>query len=707
MKNGVCAVLFVIQLISAQGYQPIGKYTGKNWQQWIDTTWGQGISTAEKLSFFDTFWNIVDQSWAGFPNSPVNWDSLKSVYRPMVEAGVSRGRFYGIISRLTRALNEWHVFASDMGIDSTFKAYVYSEYPLTSFLYKPGVPLFNANEMWFRSNFGAGVTALPDSSAMIYSVMPGHPLGLQPGDIILGYDGIPWEHLMEEIHDAELPMLQGGAPFGSTLQVYHHMGIMSIGMNWGLFDTIDIFKYSTKQTLHYPTSLLKTITPPYFPTSEQLPVNGVPFPNIDTKKLVSWGVVEGTTIGYIYAWDWYGVPFGDTQVLFGQAISDLVLTKKVTGLILDFRTNWGGAPRAANTGFSILFNEDPTSNYTIGNRIVGNDHLAFSMSSAPSVHFFTPSPYIFDRPIAVLNGPNSGSSGDYNAFRMRFHPMARSFGKPTNGAFSYNLSPNYIFGSSYWYALAKAIVYSNVNNEGYMVHKGSPVDEELWLTQEGVSKGEDDVVQRALEWINSEAYAHSPITNKTVYGHQEIVELSVTVQNPLHHDVALAGKLVYTNGIVADSALFYNDGLHGDGAANDSVWGCFLNAPPQNSILNYSIRFTDKTSGKTREVYYKYDITVPVNKQADQLPLNFSLSQNFPNPFNPITTIRYALPSSAHVKLTVHDVLGREMVTLVNEEQTAGWKEVEWNASGFAGGMYVVKMTTNNFVETKKILLMK
>jgi len=91
----------------------------------------------------------------------------------------------------------------------------------------------------------------------------------------------------------------------------------------------------------------------------------------------------------------------------------------------------------------------------------------------------------------------------------------------------------------------------------------------------------------------------------------------------------------------------------------------------------------------------------------EEIPRRFSMDQNFPNPFNPATTIRYSLPVSSHVTLTVHDILGRQVAVIVNEEQSAGWKKAEWNASGFASGMYVVRMSTDNFAETKKILLMK
>ena len=89
------------------------------------------------------------------------------------------------------------------------------------------------------------------------------------------------------------------------------------------------------------------------------------------------------------------------------------------------------------------------------------------------------------------------------------------------------------------------------------------------------------------------------------------------------------------------------------------------------------------------------------------LPMQFGLEQNYPNPFNPFTTIRYSLPSSANVKLALYDLLGREIVTLVNEEQSAGWKEVPWNASTVSSGIYFYKITAGSFVETKKCLVVK
>lgn len=99
--------------------------------------------------------------------------------------------------------------------------------------------------------------------------------------------------------------------------------------------------------------------------------------------------------------------------------------------------------------------------------------------------------------------------------------------------------------------------------------------------------------------------------------------------------------------------------------------------------------------------------TNSVKEIQAEIPNGFVLNQNYPNPFNPSTTIRYAIPRQGFVSLKIYDLLGKEIATLVNEMQSAGWKEVQWNASRFASGMYLVKMQANNFIETKKILLLK
>ena len=88
-------------------------------------------------------------------------------------------------------------------------------------------------------------------------------------------------------------------------------------------------------------------------------------------------------------------------------------------------------------------------------------------------------------------------------------------------------------------------------------------------------------------------------------------------------------------------------------------------------------------------------------------PKDFKLEQNYPNPFNPTTTIQYQLPSDARVTLKVYDILGGEVATLVNEEQEAGYREVQFNGSNIASGMYIYRLTSGNFSSIKKMLMIK
>ena len=89
------------------------------------------------------------------------------------------------------------------------------------------------------------------------------------------------------------------------------------------------------------------------------------------------------------------------------------------------------------------------------------------------------------------------------------------------------------------------------------------------------------------------------------------------------------------------------------------------------------------------------------------MPTQFELSQNYPNPFNPSTTISYSIPVSSFVTLKVFDILGNEIRSLVNEEKSEGNYEVEFNAANLPSGVYFYRLQTANFIETRKMVLMK
>ena len=96
-----------------------------------------------------------------------------------------------------------------------------------------------------------------------------------------------------------------------------------------------------------------------------------------------------------------------------------------------------------------------------------------------------------------------------------------------------------------------------------------------------------------------------------------------------------------------------------------------------------------------------------VKESGAGIPQQFSLQQNYPNPFNPSTTIRYALPKSSHVTLKVFNVIGQEVVTLVDGERTAGVHAAELNAANMPSGTYFYRLTTSDRATTKPMVLLK
>lgn len=110
--------------------------------------------------------------------------------------------------------------------------------------------------------------------------------------------------------------------------------------------------------------------------------------------------------------------------------------------------------------------------------------------------------------------------------------------------------------------------------------------------------------------------------------------------------------------------------------------------------------------------FYFYSNLVEVDNRSETFPQGFALEQNFPNPFNPVTTLRYDLPENSYVNVTVYDMLGRQVRTLVNTTQDAGFRSVIWNATNDYGkpvsaGIYLYQIQAGKFVQTKKMVLLK
>ncbi|MDI6803523.1 MAG: T9SS type A sorting domain-containing protein, partial [Bacteroidota bacterium] len=122
------------------------------------------------------------------------------------------------------------------------------------------------------------------------------------------------------------------------------------------------------------------------------------------------------------------------------------------------------------------------------------------------------------------------------------------------------------------------------------------------------------------------------------------------------------------------------------------------------------------TAGNVEQAKLSAETNTNVVSVSDgsDVPYQFNLSQNYPNPFNPATTIKYTIPEASHVTLTIYDIVGREVIRLVDEVQTAGHKQVVWNAATYPSGVYFYRIIAvgenksgNKYTQTKKLLLLK
>lgn len=98
---------------------------------------------------------------------------------------------------------------------------------------------------------------------------------------------------------------------------------------------------------------------------------------------------------------------------------------------------------------------------------------------------------------------------------------------------------------------------------------------------------------------------------------------------------------------------------------------------------------------------------VSVEEDKSTTPFSFQLEQNYPNPFNPVTTISYLLPSRSEVLLIIYNLLGEEIVRLVDEIQPTGLHRITWDASGVSSGIYFYRIQAGDFVQTRKMVLLK
>jgi hypothetical protein len=396
-----------------------------DWQYIIDTTWGLGLPLAQKQQIFNAYASKLEEKFDGFESlgfTPTTWDTFKVHYYSKIDSNTSRGRFSAIMYYFAMNLCDGHTYAFDDVVLHT---------PLN-----PGIPLLVFGSFFSIKHFGAVTTVLEDSTALVLRVVDNHPLNLEPGDIILGYEGVMWKEIIQELIEAELPAFGGSQEwyFGGTTgsQSSSNNAIhISVGMNWHLFDTIDILKYSTGETLHLSVAPLLNLNIPDMLNNEQLEIPSIPFPGYWNHELVTYGILPNSNIGYMYVFaEW---PSSIAEQQFYEAVASL---QNTDGLIIDMRWNMGGWA-LWHDAIAILCND---VTFTIDDALRCSptdwslcptyDSVTYRIAGNPIEQY--------ERPIAVLLGPACFSMGDVNSYRLRYLPTLRTFGRATAANLGYN-----------------------------------------------------------------------------------------------------------------------------------------------------------------------------------------------------------------------------------------------------------------------------
>lgn len=139
----------------------------------------------------------------------------------------------------------------------------------------------------------------------------------------------------------------------------------------------------------------------------------------------------------------------------------------------------------------------------------------------------------------------------------------------------------------------------------------------------------------------------------------------------------------------------------------DQPLNIFDNRPIKGKWRLRIINLSTNYSGVLVNWCLRFHYYNPIGISNNRVPLTNMLYQNYPNPFNPRTKIKYQLAKQENVKLIIYDILGREVTTLINDKLNQGSYEAEWDASKYASGVYFYKLITGDFIETKKMVIVK
>jgi hypothetical protein len=228
-------------------------------------------------------------------------------------------------------------------------------------------------------------------------------------------------------------------------------------------------------------------------------------------------------------------------------------------------------------------------------------------------------------------------------------------------------------------------------------YNGTPltIADTVWTATVAAGRANTMVLARGIDSFGSEDIIYFTLAQPAPAGTQGIYAVR-RLNNP-----SQTVELVYAD--KQDDVSQFRSDITLDAAGNVIY---FENSNEEVVVISPPSFYGNQFTANAPDTIRVLDSGTGVEGQGG-LPAVFVLTQNFPNPFNPTTNIRYVLPTDAVASLRVYDVLGRDVATLVDERKSAGTYEVRFDATGLASGVYLYRLKAGDFVETRKLVLMR
>lgn len=274
--------------------------------------------------------------------------------------------------------------------------------------------------------------------------------------------------------------------------------------------------------------------------------------------------------------------------------------------------------------------------------------------------------------------------------------------------------------------------YDNVSLEDYATIKYNSSGEQQWVSKYNGASGKFDIANSITTdnagnvFVTGYSYdVNSSEDYATVKYNSAGGQQWVSLYNGTGNDFDIATSIKSdVNGNVYVAGYSYGSGTQEDFATvkynsnGDQQWAEIFNGDADSSDIAaslaidqsgniYTSGYSYVTSSGFDFITIKYSQTVGVNQISGNLPEKFLLEQNYPNPFNPNTNIRYTIEEAGYTSLTVYNSVGIEISTLISENLQAGSYSAEFNAENYPSGVYYYKLTSGDFTQVKKMILLK